>query len=67
MRLITATTQAVGSDQMTIKVYRNTEWDEYIVRFFTNGTDHGESYHTTDRKEALDAVTWMFDYYRKHA
>lgn len=61
MRLITATTQVIAGNPMTIKVYRNTDWDEYVVKV------EGETYHTTDRKEALDAVTWMFDYYRKHA
>ena len=35
------------------KVYRDAEWNEYIVTFYRNGEkQHGADYHTDDYKDA---------------
>ena len=47
---------AKHSNSLTLasaKVYRDTEWNEYIVTFYRNGEkQHGADYHTDDRKDA---------------
>lgn len=38
----------------TIKAYRDTEWEEFIVVPFSGGAPNwNASYHTEDRKDAL--------------
>ena len=67
MKLINATTQLINGKPMTIKeyrsikVYRNSDWDQYVVKY------EDETYHTVYRKEAFDAVTLIFDYYKHTA
>ena len=37
------------------KVYRDSEWNEYIVEHYREGIkQEGASYHTSDKQEALD-------------
>lgn len=42
-------------------VYRDAEWDEYLVRFYIGGKHQVEAdYHTTDKRDAYDTATlWM--------
>lgn len=41
-------------------VYRDAEWDEYVVRFYTNGAYHeGADYHTDTEQDAqFTARSW---------
>jgi len=47
---------AKHSNSLTLasaKVYRDAEWNEYVVTFYRNGEkQHGADYHTDDRKDA---------------
>lgn len=55
MKLIaTFSTEGEG----TAKVYHNTEWQEYVVKWFnTRGTHMDASdYHTDDKQDALDTA-----------
>ena len=38
----------------TIKIYRDTEWDEYICK-----TPTGETYHTDNKKDAENTASIM--------
>ena len=39
------------------KVYRDSEWNEYVVEFYIAGVkQHGASYHTSDREDAMDTA-----------
>jgi hypothetical protein len=39
------------------KVYRDSDWNEYRVKFFEGDKHRTESdYHTNDKQEALDAA-----------
>ena len=55
MRLIT-TIQNPATEQVA-KVYRDTDWNEYRVKFFECGIHQVESdYHTDDKDDALDTA-----------
>lgn len=41
----------------TVKVYRDSEWQEYRVRSYPNGKLYAPAdYHTTDKQDALDTA-----------
>lgn len=47
-------------------VYRNSEWKEYIVKFYRNGYHMGSAdYHTDDKKDALDTAQVELQYMAK--
>jgi len=47
-------------NQTEVKVYRDTEWDEYSVRVFKKGIEQVmASYHTPDKQDALDTAREM--------
>jgi hypothetical protein len=55
MRLITT----IENDDMELsaKVYRDTDWNEYRVKFFECGIHQVEAdYHTDDKDDALDTA-----------
>lgn len=38
-------------------LYRNTEWDEYVVRFYEDGKVLKDAdYHTDDKQDAYDTL-----------
>lgn len=51
--------KAVGN--RSIKVYRDTEWNEFVIQFFENGQHQAEAdYHTDDKEDAHDtAAKWL--------
>lgn len=50
-RLITKITNSATN--RVAKVYRDTEWNEYVVEFYIAGTKQaGASYHTDDLQDA---------------
>jgi hypothetical protein len=55
MRLISTIHKA--SAEATAKVYRDTEWQEYRVKFY-RGTIHqvNADYHTEDKQDAIDTA-----------
>lgn len=47
---------------LIVKVYRDTEWDEYSVRLFKNGIEQVmASYHTDNKQDALDTALAMIN------
>jgi hypothetical protein len=47
---------------LIVKIYRDTEWDEYVVRLFKNGIEQVlASYHTDDKQDALDTAQAMIN------
>lgn len=51
-------TQTAGS--YTGKVFRDTEWNEYRVRFYKAGKHMVESdYHTDDKQDAIDTCVFQ--------
>lgn len=40
------------------RVYRNAEWDEYVVRFYNHKGVHMDAsdYHTSDKQDAYDTA-----------
>lgn len=51
--------QTVKNGDNVAKVYRDSEWEEYVVRFFTCGAEQGTGYHTNDKKDALSTAHVM--------
>lgn len=42
------------------RVYRDSEWNEYRVRFFRGGKyESAADYHTDDKQDALDTATFV--------
>lgn len=55
MRLINTIHKAAA--EATAKVYHDTEWSEYRVKFYLNGIwQVNADYHTEDRQDALDTA-----------
>ena len=52
----------IGEFQLTngnyTKVYRNAEWNEYVVKFYNHQCIYmdGSDYHTSDRQDAFDTA-----------
>jgi hypothetical protein len=55
LRLLATYTAANGK---AAKVYRNVEWDEYIVRWFNHAGVHMDAsdHHTPDKQDALSTA-----------
>ena len=50
----------VGPHNAVARVYRDNEWDEYVVTIRCDGVlVPGSSYHTTDRKDACGTACVM--------
>lgn len=51
--------KAVGN--YSVKVYRDTDWNEFVVRFFENGIHQLDAdYYTDDKDDAIDtAGRWL--------
>ena len=50
----------VGPQNAVARVYRDTEWEEYVVTICCGGVLRaGASYHTDDRKDACDTACVM--------
>ncbi len=50
----------VGTEGRTAKVYRDTEWDEYIVRLFVKGPENkAAAYHSTYKDDAVNTAFTM--------
>lgn len=51
----------VGGKLKKAVVYKDSEWDEYVVRFFRNGKyESGADYHTDDKEDAVGtANNWV--------
>jgi hypothetical protein len=55
MRLINTIHKAAA--EATAKVYHDTDWSEYRVKFYIQGQHHQDAdYHTEDRLDALDTA-----------
>jgi hypothetical protein len=56
------TFSVLNTDALTTKVYRDTEWDEYVVRFYRNGIEQVlASYHTNYKQDAVDTAWAMIN------
>ena len=65
MRLISQTQATIGTGEFLVKVYKDSEWNEYICRLFVNGKEMVDSaYHTDDKLDALDTANSMLGFYR---
>jgi len=43
--------------QRAVKVYKNVEWNEYVVQFYEGGHRNPEAdYHTDDKQDAIDSA-----------
>lgn len=46
----------------TIKVYRDSEWNEWAVEHYINGKYQADTaYTTSDKQDALDTANWCID------
>ena len=60
MKIISKTQAVVNNNDLLVKVYRDSDWNEYVCRLFINGTENKDaSYHTDDKLDALDTATAM--------
>ena len=65
MKLITKQNEKINGDDLLIKVYRNSEYNEYVNRLFINGVELvNSSYHTDDKQDALDSMEALFAWYK---
>lgn len=62
-RLIQTETHTSGTGTVhTAKVYRDSEWDEYVVKFAVDSHLLKKSdYHTSDKQDALDTAKYHID------
>ena len=68
MRLLTKINDTIMGGDFLVKVYKDTEWNEYVCRLFVNGTEMVDSsYHTDDLQDALDTASSMLGFYRVRA
>lgn len=55
MRLISTIHKAAA--EVTAKIYRDTEWQEYRVKFYREGQHlQNADYHTDDKQDAIDTA-----------
>ncbi len=55
MRLINTIHKAAA--EATAKIYRDTEWGEYRVKFYRAGQHQQDAdYHTEDKQDAIDTA-----------
>ena len=53
--------QKFGDDAVMVKVYRDSEWNEFVCRLFVDGAEmKSASYHTDDKQDAIDTAQAMF-------
>jgi hypothetical protein len=65
MKLISKTQATIGTGDFLVKVYKDSEWNEYVCRLFINGEESVDSsYHTDDKQDALDTANSMLGFYR---
>lgn len=56
-RRLIHTTPKSGTEECQAKVYRDTEWDEYLVEFHTkNGHNFEADYHTENKADAISTA-----------
>lgn len=48
---------SVSDSGITVNVYRNVEWDEFVVK--VKGCKADEGYHTSDKQDAFDTALAM--------
>ena len=46
--------------RIEVKIYRDSEWDEYVVKCYTDGVQQG-SYHTSDKDDAEGSAKHMLN------
>jgi len=52
--------QKFGDDTVIVKIYRDSEWNEFVCRLFVNGAElKDSSYHTDDKQDAIDTAQSM--------
>lgn len=55
MRLISTIHKA--SEELTVKTYRDTDWNEYRVKTYIQGQHQQDAdYHTDDKQDAIDTA-----------
>lgn len=61
LRKLTGITDNRCTPTRGFAIYRDAEWDEYLVRFYMDGKHQLEAdYHTTDRDDAYDTANlWL--------
>jgi hypothetical protein len=53
--------QKFGDDTVIVKIYRDSEWNEFVCRLFVNGAELTDaSYHTDDKQDAIDTAQAMW-------
>lgn len=53
-RLSSWTCTATTGSKHTATIYRDTEWEEFVVKLSTDGKHHAKAdYHTGDKQDAL--------------
>lgn len=61
MRLLT--TLQGSPDIMTVRVYRDSDWGEYVCRLYVQGTHDPEcDYHTDDVRDAMQTARAMLEH-----
>ena len=64
MRLLTTLNNQHDDETLiTMKVYKNTEWNEYVVKPFVNGICASEVtwYYCDDKEDANDTAAYMLN------
>lgn len=53
-------TTAMGT-QHTVKVYRDPEYNEYVVMQWSSGVLNDSEYFTSDKQDALDTANYIIE------
>ena len=53
-------TTAMGTVH-TVKVYRDAEYNEYVVKQWSGDVLQDSEYFTSDKKDALDTANWIIE------
>ena len=68
MKLIHKIQDTIANVDFLVKVYKDSEWNEYVCRLFANGAEmYSSAYHTDDKQDALDTADRMLGFYRLRA
>ena len=68
MRKISEIHDIIADRVFIVKIYRDSEWGEYVCRLFVDGAELTESsYHTDDSQDALETGARMLGFYRMRA
>ena len=66
MRLISTIHKA--SEELTVKTYRDTDWNEYRVKTYIQGQHQQDAdYHTDDKEDALSTAAAIVAKYTTNA